>query len=213
MELNTGQWAVIILSAVLLAGYIRGYFHNRQKAEKALNWLLEGLKEWGKVSPGTKLPGLVTGGRLIVEPASAPMRKIEALYLLAPRENPLFWLFYRLQRKREELIVWVTYYAAPERELEVARRGDPRFASRLKAADKTVLRLMDAPPGLQMAYEAQGEAAVPDNLRSFIQAHARELEQLSLRPNKPHLFLRADLRVVNERKASEFFKELSELRA
>jgi len=212
MDLNTGQWVVIILCAVLIIAYIRGFYYNRQQAEKTLTWLLEGLKGWGKVAPGEKLPGMVTGGRLIVEPGAAPMRKIEALYLLAPRENPLFWLFYRLQGKRDELIVWVTYFTKPEQELEVARKGDRQFAGRLKATDKPSLTLVDAPPGLQMAYEAQDGAALPDRLRGFVDGHANMLLHLSLRPNKPHLFLRADLRRVSAHKASEFFEELSKLK-
>jgi hypothetical protein len=211
MDLNTGQWVVIIISALLILAYIRGYVYNRQQAEKILRWLFAGLKEWGKVAPGEKMPGMVTGGRLIVEPATRPVRKIEALYLLAPRENPLFWLFYRLQGKRDELIVWVTYYAAPGHALEAARKGDRKFASRLKATDKPVLQVVDAPEGLQAAYAAAGEAGLPDALRQFLAAHARELLQVSLRPNKPHLFLRADLRVVKRETGREFFEELGGL--
>lgn len=213
MELDIGQWLVIILSAVLILGYIRGFYYNRQQGEKTLKWLLEGLKEWGKVAPGEKLPGMVTGGRLIVEPAKAPMRKIEALYLLSPRENPLFWLFHRLQGKQDELIVWVTYFTAPERETEVARQGDRKFASRLKSTDKTALTRVDAPPGLEMAYQAQEGQAAPEKLLSFVERHRRSLLQLSLRGNKPHLFLRMDLRRVREQGAGEFFRELSNLKS
>ena len=213
MELNTGQWIVIILCAVLLVAYIRGFYYNRQQAEKTLKWLFEGLKEWGKVAPGEKLPGMVTGGRLIVEPGAVPMRKIEALYLLAPRENPLFWLFYKLQGKRDELIVWVTYFTKPEQEFEAARKGDRQFAGRMNAKDKPALTPVEAPPGLQMAYEAKDGTPVPEKLSTFVNGHANMLMHLSLRSNKPHLFLRADLRRVTAHTASEFLNELSELKS
>ena len=213
MELNTGQWIIIILCAVLLVAYIRGFYYNRQQAEKKLKWLFEGLTEWGKVAPGEKLPGMVTGGRLIVEPGAVPMRKIEALYLLAPRENPLFWLFYKLQGKRDELIVWVTYFTKPEQEFEAARKGDRQFAGRMNAKDKPALTPVEAPPGLQMAYEAKDGTPVPEKLSTFVNGHANMLMHLSLRSNKPHLFLRADLRRVTAHTASEFLNELSELKS
>ena len=34
MNLNTGQWVVIIVAGVLILGYIMGYFYNRQRAEQ-----------------------------------------------------------------------------------------------------------------------------------------------------------------------------------
>lgn len=211
MELNIGQWIVIIISAVLIIAYIRGFQYNRQQADKVARWLFEGLKEWGKITPGDRMPGMVTGGRLIIEQATAPMRKLEALYLFAPRENPLFWLFYRLQGKRDELIVWITYFTKPESEVLLTRQGDRQFASRLKAKDKPTLTKVDAPAGLQLAVENPTNPALPEALRSFIDAHANKILHLSLRTNKPHLFLRLDLHRVTAHNSIDFFKELSEI--
>ena len=97
MELDMGQWVVIGICAFLIIGYIRGFYYNRQRAGQILAWLHEGLKTLGMVSAGEKLPGMATGGRLEVKQAAPPFRRAEAVYLLSPRENPLFWLFHRLQ--------------------------------------------------------------------------------------------------------------------
>lgn len=214
MQLDTGQWIVIIISSLLIIAYIRGYFYNRQHGEQVARWLLEGLKEWGEVRPGEKMPGMVTGGRLIVEQGRAPLRKIEALYLLAPRENPLFWLFHRLQGRGDELYVWITYFSTPGLEVELACKGDRQFASRLKAADKPALTLVDAPPGLQIACQVvdAGAQGLPSQVAGFVQRHRHALVRLALRPSKPHLFLRLDLRRVLPQRAGEFFEELSQLK-
>ena len=36
MELNLGQWVVIGVCAILILGYIRGYYYNRQRAGQIL---------------------------------------------------------------------------------------------------------------------------------------------------------------------------------
>src|SRR4030066_2164776 len=147
MQLNTGQWVVIIICAVLILGYILGYYYNRQRAEKILNWLRQGLSTLGEVTLGEKLPGMATGGRLEVNQAAAPLKRVECVYLLAPRENLIFWVFNMLQRKGDELVIWVTYQSKPGQTVEVARRGDRQFDKRLKAADKPALSLLESPDG------------------------------------------------------------------
>lgn len=212
MELNLGQWVVIGICALLILSYIRGYFFNRQQAEKVTAWLLDGLKTWGQVTSGEKIPGMATGGRLEIQQALPPFRRVEVVFLLAPRENPLFWIFYRLQGKRDELLVWVTFQSKPEQIVEVARNGDKQFTNRLKAADKPSLSILEAPPGLQIASEDKKGALLAGKVQSFVQQYSSSILRLAMRTNKPHLFLRADLRTVRSRPAAEFFSALSELR-
>ena len=154
---------------------------------------------------------MATGGRLEIQQAAAPFRNVEVVFLLAPRENPLFWIFYRLQGKRDELIVWITFLSKPEQTVEVARTGDRQFASRLKATDKPVLSVADAPPGFNIAREEKEGSTLTDKVQSFVQRYSSPTLRLALRPNKPHLFLRADLRAVQSAPATEFFAALSEL--
>lgn len=211
MELDTGQWIVIIICAVLIIAYIRGYIYNHQQAGKIAPWLIDGLKEWGKVTPGEKMPGMVTGGRLIVEQASKPFRKIEALYLLAPRENPLFWIFHLLQGRGDELIVWINLQHTPNQNVEVARKGDRQFAGRLKAKDKPPLTEVEAQPGFQIALDANDGSSLPEWVGKFIERYRNAIVHLSLRGNKPNLFLRLKLHKVMARPLRELFNELSEL--
>ena len=211
MELNLGQWVVIGICALLIGIYIRGYFYNRQRAVQISAWLVEGLKPWGEVSAGEKLPNMATGGRMEVRHPAAPFKAVEAVFLLAPRENLLFWIFYRIQGKHDELLLWITFQSRPEQAVEVARLGDGQFASRLKA-DKPPLSIVEAPPGLQMACEEKAGAALADKVQAFVQRHQAVLMRLALRANKPHLFVRLDPRVIHSIPAEEFFTALSALR-
>jgi hypothetical protein len=211
MQLNVGQWVVIGICAFLILGYIRGFYYNRQRAGQILAWLQEGLKTFGPVSAGEKLPGMATGGRLEVKRAAAPVRRVEAVYLLAPRENLLFWLFHLLQGKRDELIVWVTYQTRPDQEVEVARRGDRQFERRLKATDKKPLNVTDGPRGLSIASEGKKDSTLAGKVQSFLERYGSAVYRLALRDNKPHLFLRVNLRVIQSAPAVEFFSALRDL--
>jgi len=212
MKLNFGQWVVIGICALLILGYIRGYFYNRQHAARITAWLLEGLKPWGKITSGEKLPGMATGGRLEIQQAEPPFKNMEAVFLLAPRENPLFWIFYRLQGKRDELFVWITFQSKPEQTVEVARKGERQFEKRLKAVDKPSLSPLEPVHKLQIAVEEKEEAVLAGKVQSFVERYHPLIKRLALRPDKPHLFLRADLPAVQSNPAVEFFTALSELR-
>lgn len=207
MELNLGQWVVIGISALLIAGYIFGYYYNRQRAEQVLIWLRAGLESLGPVSAGGKLPGMASGGRLEVKHAIGRLRRAEAVYLLAPRENLFFWLFYRLQGKDDELILWLTFQVKPSYEVEVARRGDRQFERRLKETGKKSFIVSDAPPGLAMAVSPHTKGAA-EKVQAFLREYAPAVQRLSLRENKPHLFLRANLRALQSRPAADFLAAL-----
>ena len=211
MELNFGQWVVIGICAVLIFGYIRGFNYNRRHAGQVLAWLNEGLKTIGPVSAGGKLPGMATGGRLEVKRGTAPIRRVEAMYILAPRENLFFWLFHRLQGKSDELIVWITYQSKPEHDVEVARPGDRQFENRLKAADKKKLVVQETIRGLQFASEHKKDGVLAGKVHALLEQYGPVVYRLALRDNKPHLFLRVNLRVMKLASAPEFFSSLRDL--
>jgi hypothetical protein len=211
MTLNTGQWVVIIVCSVLILGYILGYYYNRERARQIFAWLRQGLSSLGEVTVGEKLPGMATGGRLEVNQAAAPLKRVEAVYLLAPRENLLFLIFHLLQGRGDELIVWINYQSKPEQSIEVARRGDRQFEKRLKDKEKPALSIVDGIRGLQVAVEEKPGALLAGKLQSFLGSHPSTVIRLALRPEKPNLFLRANLRIIQRSTAADFFAALREL--
>ncbi len=208
MQLTTGQWVAIGIAGALIFAFIVGYYYNRQRAEAIFTWLRLGLSTLGDVSIGDKLPGMATGGRLEVNQAAAPIKRVESVYLLAPRDNPLFLIFYLLQGRSDELIVWVTYQSAPKQSVEVARSGDRQFAKRLHDKDKPTLSIVDAPSGLHMAVEDKPGADIVARVRAFIDQYPRNINRLAIRPDKPHLFLRVNLRIMQHTSAAELLSAL-----
>lgn len=211
MNLNTGQWVVIIIAAVLIAGYILGYYYNRQQAEKIFSWLKQGLSTLGEVTQGEKLPGMATGGRLEVNQAAAPLKSVETVYLLAPRENLIFWIFNLLQGRSDELIVWVNYQAKPEQSVEVARRGNRQFEKRLKDPEKPAVVMQESINNLQVAAENKPGSAIISKVRSFLQRYPSQVIRLVVRSERPHLYLRLNLRIMNTVSARDLFAALSDL--
>jgi hypothetical protein len=211
MQLNTGQWVVVIICGILILGYILGYYYNRQRAEQIFRWLKQGLSGLGEVTLGDRLPGMATGGRLEVNRAAAPLKRVEAVYLLAPRENLLFLIFHLLQRRGDELIVWVNYQSQPEQTVEAARRGVRQFNQRLQDKEKPALSLIEGVGGLQVAVETRPGALQADKVRSFLSRYSSSVIRLVLRPDKPHLYLRTNLRIMHRTAARDFFAELMEL--
>jgi len=211
MDLNLGQWVVIGICGFLILGYIGGFYYNRQRAERIQRWLLDGLRTFGTISSGGKLPGMASGGRLEIKRASPPLKRVEAVYMLAPRENLLFWLFYIFQGRHDELILWVTYQSKPEQEVEIARPNDRQLESRLKDVDKISLSVATGPHGLVVATEEKKAGVLPENVGSFIERYGTHVYRLALRDNKPHLFLRANLQIMESASATDFFVEVREL--
>lgn len=211
MQLNTGQWVVIIIAGILIFSYIVGYYYNRQRAEQIFKWLKQGLSTVGEVSLGNKLPGMASGGRLEVNKATPPLRNVEAVYLLAPRENPLFLIFHLLQRRGDELIVWANYQSKPEQSIEVARPGDRQFEKRLHEKDKPTLSMVDRVGRLQVAVESQPASLIADKARSFITRYPSNVIRLAIRPDKPHIYLRTNLKIMQKVSAEDLFSELKGL--
>ncbi len=211
MQLNTGQWAVIIIAGVLILAYILGFYYNRQHAEQIYKWLKQGLSSLGEVSLGDKLPGMATGGRLEVNQAAAPFKRVEAVYLLAPRENPIFLLFHLLQRRGDELVVWVNYQTKPEQSLEVARPGDRQFEKRLVDTEKPALSPVEGVRGLRMAVEAKPGSTLAEKVQEFTTKYSACVIRLAIRPDKPHLYLRTSLRIMRTTSAEALFTDLKNL--
>ncbi len=211
MQLNTGQWVVVIIAGILILAYILGYYYNRQHAEQIYKWLKPGLSSLGEVSLGDKLPGMATGGRLEVNQAAAPFKRVEAVYLLAPRENPIFLIFHLIQRRGDELVVWVNYQAKPEQSVEVARLGDRQYDKRLLDKEKPVLSPVEGLRGLRMAVETKPGSPLASQVQAFISKYPSNVIRLAIRPDKPHLYLRTSLRIMRSTTAESLFADLKNM--
>lgn len=210
MQLDAGQWVVIGACAVLIVGYAGGYYYNRRMAEQVLAWLKRGMEQWGRVTPGERLGGLATGGRLSVNAASQPFQRIEAFFLLEPRENLIFWLFDRLRGRQDELILKITLRAAPGKQslVEAGRRRDRDFRQAVEK-EKSPIR-ESAIYGLEIVHWGKKSQA-GERTRPFLEQYGRSVMRLSIRRQSPHVFLRARLKPLLNRPAEDFFSALHDL--
>lgn len=210
MQLDAGQWVVIVICAVLIVGYASGYYYNRRLAEQVLVWLKRGLKQWGRVTAGERLGGLATGGSLSVNAASEPFQRIEAIFLLEPRENLIFWLFDRLRGRQDELILKIVLRAAPRKEslLEAGRHRDRGFRQIIEKEKSPIVET--AVHGLEVARWGRKPRA-GERTQIFLEQYGRSVTRFSIRRQTPHVFVRARLKSLLNRPAEDFFSALRDL--
>ncbi|MCJ7433077.1 MAG: hypothetical protein MUO77_06275 [Anaerolineales bacterium] len=210
MQLDTGQWVVIGVCAVLIVGYAGGSYYNRRLAEQVLAWLKSGLGQWGQVTSGERLGGLATGGHLSVNAASEPFQRIEAVFLLEPRENLIFWLFDCLRGRQDELILKIVLRAAPGKEslIEAGLHRDRDFQQAIEKEKSPIMET--AAHGLKIAHWGKKSRA-GDHARPFLEQYGQSVTRLSIRRQSPHLFLRASLKPLLKRPAEDFFSALRDL--
>jgi hypothetical protein len=185
MKFNLAEWLVIGVCGILLIGYIFGYYYNRQQAGRIHSWLRAALEKWGSVRLGERLPGMVTGGRLVVQDPAQPFQHIEAIYLLAPRENLLFWIFHLLRGRGDELVLRIHLRQVPREAMEVKRNWLSRFVF--------------------------GGKDTETRWSPYLAAHGRELVHLAFRREAPHLFLRARLSPLLAGGSEDFLASLAGL--
>lgn len=210
MQLDMGQWVVIGVCALLIVGYTGGYYYNRRLAEQVLAWLKGGLGKWGQVTPGERLGGLATGGRLSVNAAGAPFQRIEAVFLFEPRENLIFWLFDQLRGRQDELVLKIALRSAPGKEslIEAGRRRDRDFQ---KAVEKEKSPIMKSVVHrLEIAHWGRKSQA-GERAQFFLEKYGQLVTRLSIRRQAPHLFIRARLRPLLNRPSEDFFSALRDL--
>ncbi len=211
MNLDAGQWAVIVLSAVLILGYIVGYYRNRQRAEAIVRWLYQDLAAYGPVETGAPLRGMASGGRLIVKRAKGPFSRIEILYILEPRENLLFWLIGRLQKRRDMLVCFIDYRKRPGLRAEVGLRGDRSFKQVAEQLAGAEIRPLSGSSPLQMAFPARQPAEATARVETLCGRLTPALVQLTLQDSKPHLQLRLLLPPLMQASAADLLRTLASL--
>jgi len=190
--LGVGEWIIILLSGVLLIGYGWGYIRNRARAAELSAWLSEGLAPWGQVQPGSPLSGLASGGRLQVDPARSPFRRIHVTYVLAPRENWIFWILHRLWGKGDEIFVQADVRTAPKWEVSLhpADKGVP--APHIPHVGKVLqLRFRE---GQHLLYgRSEGGPLPEEQLRELVRVLTPYLREFVIRRSSPHILLRLDV--------------------
>ncbi len=203
---------LLVLAAVLMAGYAAGRWTNQRLSRRISAWLEPGLRSLR----GTPAVHSVQRGifRVQVTNARRPFQTVTASVVLISREVLPTWIWERLQRHYDLLVVHVTFRQPPVQEVEIVDPGNKlgrRGLAQIKDLDWPAA---DVPPRLRL-YRAPNTA--PDCARALADAVAASPFgpwRVALRRDAPHMLLSMplpDLDRLDSKKLSDLLVELSQL--
>lgn len=115
------QTLLLVLVALVIGWFAVGVVWNIRLGNAVLRWLQGGLPRLGEK---TTLRWLGSSAvELAIAKARPPFRSVELVLVLEPRDVPWFWLFARLQRRRDMLIVRGQLVNAPAYEFDLFTPG------------------------------------------------------------------------------------------
>ena len=185
-DLDLGQWIVIALSAFLFLWYFIANAMNRRRGTEIYRWLHRALEAVGEISGAEWIGAANMGARLAVKRAKKPFRRVEAHYLLEPREFLPYWLVNRLKGKRDEVLIRMDLRVAPKGSLEVQRkrpsRSDPPTAS------------SHIQPGYELVYSDLDDPGLLDKINHFLVENGGTVKRMIIQRNNPHLEIYARIK-------------------
>lgn len=200
IDLDLGQWIVIGLSVFLFCWYFIFMIMNRKKGLDIYRWLRQGLDVMGKITTAEWIGASNMGGRLVVKNATKPFHRIEAIYLLEPREFLPYWIFSRLRGKREAVVIKVVFHSPPKGNLEIKRTP--------------VYKAKKLPENQQFHKEFQIVLADRNadrfflGVEQFLAENGSLVERVMVHPQAPHLEIHARLRPLLQTSSATFFNSL-----
>ena len=209
--MNTGQWIAISLSALFGAWYAVGAIINRRRGVAIYRWLRTGLEQVGKISEAKWIGSSGSGARLVVDKGKKPFRRVEVVFLLESREIMPIWLFNRLRKKQDEMILKATLTQVPDQEVESGPSGDRKLKGLLSAPGNKLnpFNVVSAPKGFDIIRRGRQDEERLVALREFLIKYSNSVFQVSLRKQMPHLILRVYLPALQSIPAEDFLAELS----
>ena len=203
LNLDTGQWVVIGLSAFLFIWYFAANAYSRQRGVAAYRWLYRALEGFGKIQ-AEWIGASSAGARLVVSKASKPFQRVEAVYLLEPREFLPYWAFSRLRGKRDEVVVKITLRFSPKTTLEVRRDSGHQSPNTSNGTGKSI-HLLD---GFEMIYDGPEDQRLIDGLKAFLSDQGASVRMITLQREAPHLVIHAKLSPVLHSPAESYLDGL-----
>jgi hypothetical protein len=203
---------LLIPAVILVVGWFGfGIIYNLRHGEAILRWMQNGLP---RVGQKTTLRWLGTSvAQLVIAKAKGPIRSLETLLVLAPRDVPWLWLLSSLQGRRDTLIFRAQLGVPPLMDLELVDPASWTGRSALKQALEKgwvsqpyhELQLLAAPGQLQLAQETL------DRLDAPARDLSPQYRRFSLRRDSPHLELHLGFPNPRQTDPARFFDALISL--
>lgn len=200
LDLDVGQWIIIALSAFLFLWYFYANTANRKQGIATYRWLRQCLEIYGKVSSAEWIGASNMGARLMVEKATSPLRRVQAHYLLEPREFLPYWLASRLRGKRDRVVIQGELRIPPNGSLEI-RRVAARHASTLPG-DERIHR------DFQIVHADTESTSMMASVEEYLASSGSIVERIVIRRHAPHLELHASLKPLVRASAESYLSPL-----
>ncbi len=204
--------SLLIPAVILVVGWFGlGIIYNLRRGDSILRWMQKGLP---RVGEKTTLRWLGTSvAQLVIAKAKGPIRSLETLLVLAPRDVPWLWLFSSLQGRRDTLIFRAQLGIPPPVDLELV---DPASWTGRSALNQAVQKgwasrsyrdrqLLASPGQLPLAQETL------DRLEASAQKLSSHYHRFSLRRDAPHLEVHVGFPDPRQTDAAQFFEALISL--
>jgi len=208
LNLDLGQWIVIGLSVFLLVWYFAVSSSSRRRGINAYRWLRMGLETLGQVSNPEWIGSPGAGARVSVAKAARPFRRVETTYLLEPREFLPYWLFSRLQGKRDQIIIKATLRSIPKQTIQVTRSTSRNVGSPSPGDQMSLLDSSQAPEGFQIQYDGSQDSRMLEEITAFLNKYGETVNVINIQRQSPHLEIQARFAPVLHTPAESYFESL-----
>lgn len=180
----------LVLAVIVVMGWFAfGVIYNLRRGDALIRWMQSGLPRIGERTTFRWLGTSVA--ELVIARARGPVRRLETLVVLSPRDIPWLWLLSGMQGRRDTLIFRAQLSVPPPMDLELA---DPRSWTGRMALQQAAqrgwesrayrdLQLM-APPGLLNLASSTLDRLDPPSRKI-----ASRYRRFGLRKSSPHLEL------------------------
>ena len=197
-DLDLGQWIVIALSVFLLIWYFAASWINRKRGTATFRWLYQALEALGEISNAEWIGAANMGARLSVKKATKPFRRVEAHYLLEPREFLPYWLVSRLRGKRDQVIIRMVLRVAPKGRLGIERQVGKRFH---QSNDSCQVH-----PDFRLVDPDLADDQLLDRIKDFLAKNGDTIKSIHVQPDTPHLEIVANIKSLLESPAESYFE-------
>jgi hypothetical protein len=197
-DLDAGQWTVIALSAFLFIWFILASSANRSRGIATYRWLRQGMESLGRISNAEWIGASNMGARLVVANPAKPFGRIEAHYLLEPREFLPYWLFSYLRGKRDEVVIKIALRMTPKGSMEIHRLSGRKT---MPSGERIQQNFRIAQADLENAPWMAG-------VEAFLKENNSTINKLLLRSQPPHIELHARLRPLLASAPESYFDQI-----
>jgi len=197
--MDPGTIAIIGLCVFLALWYGGGYLYNRRRGQHFFRWLEMGLDVLGGERKAGWIGSPASGARINVTHAASPFRRLELTLLLENREIPLLWLWDRLHKKRDWLIIKSTLRSPCRGEIKVVPALG-RLERDLRGEQQQPWTWQKGPHGLAIALRGVGAQRQVAGLRPWLKTYGAYLHRFAWQKTDPHVQLQvkiADLLVAS----------------